>query len=90
MSENKTSKSNLIEQPHFSSLLLDTIDSLVAVLDREGRILTFNKACEKTTGYTFKEVKGHVFFTYHTFIDKGKTEEGMKRVKKLFKEGRSQ
>jgi len=37
----------------------------------------------------FKEVKGHVFFTYHTFIDQGKTEEGMKRLKKLFTEGRS-
>ena len=37
----------------------------------------------------FDAVKGHVFFTYHTFIDQGKTEEGMNRLKKLFTEGRS-
>ena len=53
MSDASPKKPSLIEQPHFSSLLLDTIDSLVAVLDHEGRILSFNKACEKTTGYSF-------------------------------------
>lgn len=31
-----------------------------------------------------KEVKGNVFFTYHTFIDEGATQEGMEIVKKLF------
>ena len=33
----------------------------------------------------FKEVKGHIFFTYHTFIDEGKTKEGMTLLKALFK-----
>jgi uncharacterized lipoprotein YddW (UPF0748 family) len=35
----------------------------------------------------YKEVKGHVFFTFHTFIDQGKTEEGMQKLRKLFKKG---
>ncbi|MCR3905411.1 MAG: family 10 glycosylhydrolase [Tenericutes bacterium] len=35
----------------------------------------------------FPEVKGHVFFTYHTFIDQGKTEEGMQKLKELFTKG---
>ncbi|HEY9052575.1 MAG TPA: PAS domain S-box protein, partial [Gammaproteobacteria bacterium] len=64
MSDASPKKPCLIEQPHFSSLLLDTIDSLVAVLDREGRILSFNKACEKATGYSFKEVKGHYVWEF--------------------------
>jgi len=31
----------------------------------------------------FPEVNGHVFFTYHTFIDEGKTRPGMDELKKL-------
>ncbi len=38
--------------------ILDTIGALVVVLDPEGRIVRFNAACEKTTGYAFEEVKG--------------------------------
>ncbi|MCD4827592.1 MAG: family 10 glycosylhydrolase [Acholeplasmataceae bacterium] len=36
----------------------------------------------------FKEVKGHVFFTCHTFTDSGKTELGVKKVEELFTGGR--
>ena len=36
----------------------------------------------------FKEVSGHVFFTAHTFTDKGKTEEGVKRVRSLLNGGK--
>lgn len=42
-----------------TSAVLDTVGSLVVVLDREGLILRFNHACEQLTGYTFDEVKGH-------------------------------
>ncbi len=43
---------------NFISTLLNTIAALVVVLDREGRIVYFNRACEKATGYSFAEVKG--------------------------------
>jgi PAS domain S-box-containing protein len=42
----------------FVSAVLDTLDSLVVVLDVEGRIVCFNRACERLTGYTFDEVRG--------------------------------
>jgi two-component system sensor histidine kinase DctS len=42
----------------FISTLLDTVGALVCVLDKEGRIVMFNRACEETTGYRFEEVKG--------------------------------
>jgi diguanylate cyclase (GGDEF)-like protein/PAS domain S-box-containing protein len=42
----------------FSTAVLDNAGSLVVVLDRDGRIVRFNRACERTTGYTAAEVRG--------------------------------
>jgi PAS domain S-box-containing protein len=46
------------DRERFLTTVLETIASLVLVLDREGRIVFFNRACERTTGYTFDEVRG--------------------------------
>jgi PAS domain S-box-containing protein len=46
----------------FISAVLDTVGALVVVLDREGRIVRFNRACERTTGYSFDEVKGKLLW----------------------------
>lgn len=40
------------------SAILDTVGALVTVLDPEGRIVRFNRACELTTGYSLDEVRG--------------------------------
>jgi PAS domain S-box-containing protein len=42
----------------FISAIFETISALVVVLDREGRIVQFNRACQETTGYSLGEVKG--------------------------------
>ena len=47
----------LEKERSFVSAILDTAAALVVVLDRKGRIVRFNHACEKATGYTFNEVK---------------------------------
>ena len=39
------------------SAILDTVGALVTVLDSEGRIVRFNRACELTTGYALEEVQ---------------------------------
>src|SRR5690349_18310794 len=44
----------------FAQILTETTQSLVCVLDREGRILLFNEACERATGYTRDEVLGRL------------------------------
>ncbi|MCI0490870.1 MAG: PAS domain S-box protein [Blastocatellia bacterium] len=44
--------------PGLLSTLLDTVESLIVVLDNEGHIVGFNRACQETTGYTFDEVRG--------------------------------
>jgi PAS domain S-box-containing protein len=52
----------LRQERDFISAVLDTAGALVAVLDREGRILRFNRACERTTGYSFDEVRGKLLW----------------------------
>jgi PAS domain S-box-containing protein len=42
----------------FAAILTETTQSLVCVFDREGRILLFNEACERATGYRRDEVLG--------------------------------
>jgi PAS domain S-box-containing protein len=42
----------------FAKALTETTQSLVCVFDREGRILLFNEACERATGFRRDEVLG--------------------------------
>ena len=43
----------LRKERDFISAVLSTAGALVVVLDRQGRIVRFNRACEKLTGYFF-------------------------------------
>lgn len=58
------SEESLRRQRDFIAAVLDTIANLVVVLDREGRIVRFNRACELTTGYAFDQVEGKPFWDY--------------------------
>ena len=48
----------LQKERDFSSAILTSAGALFAVLDREGCIVRFNKACEQLTGLSFEEVRG--------------------------------
>lgn len=50
-------KTQLREDQDIITAILDTTGALVVVLDREGRIVFFNTACQHMTGYTPSEVK---------------------------------
>ena len=51
-----------LQQEHnFVSTIVDRVSSLVVVLDRQGCIVRFNRACEELTGYLFDEIKGRHF-----------------------------
>lgn len=52
--------------------ILDTIGALVVVLDPDGCILRFNRACEAATGYSFSEVRGRRI--WDVFLDPGEIE----------------
>jgi diguanylate cyclase (GGDEF)-like protein/PAS domain S-box-containing protein len=45
----------------FVDAVVEVAGSLVLVLDRAGRIVRFNRACEVTTGYSFEEVEGRLY-----------------------------
>jgi PAS domain S-box-containing protein len=59
----------LKQQRNFVSVILDTAGVLVVVLDRQGRIIRFNKTCEQTTGYTTEEVLGECFWNLFLLPD---------------------
>ncbi len=48
----------------FSAAVLDTAGALIVVLDKEGRITRFNRACEAITGYRAAEVLGRVLWEF--------------------------
>jgi two-component system cell cycle sensor histidine kinase/response regulator CckA len=58
ISETRRVREALNRERDWASTIVDTVGSLVVVLDREGRIISFNRACERTTGYSFEEVLG--------------------------------
>jgi len=58
VTEARRAQQALLRERDWASTILDTVGSLVVVLDREGRIISFNRACEKATGYSFEEVIG--------------------------------
>jgi PAS domain S-box-containing protein len=55
ITELKQVQEELQEERNLVSAIFDTVGALVIVLDREGRIVRFNRACEQMTGYSVKE-----------------------------------
>jgi len=54
----ETRARELTAERNFIAAVLNTTGALVVVLDSGGRIVRFNRACERATGYSFDEVKG--------------------------------
>lgn len=50
------------QERDFTSAILDTVESLVVILDQDGRIIRFNQACEKITHYSLAEVQNKYFW----------------------------
>lgn len=62
ISDRKRTEAALSQQRDFTDAILDTVGTLMVVLDPQGRIIRFNSACEQTTGYSFDSVKGKYFW----------------------------
>jgi PAS domain S-box-containing protein len=54
----KQTEEALQEERNVVSAILHTVGALVVVLDPDGSIIRFNRACEETSGYSFAEVAG--------------------------------
>jgi two-component system cell cycle sensor histidine kinase/response regulator CckA len=74
----KKAVEELKKERDFVSTVLDTAGSMVLVLERDGRIVRFNRACEVVSGYAFEEVQGR--FVWDFLL----TPEQVERVKKVF------
>lgn len=58
ITERQRATEELRSQQEFIEAVLETAGALVVVLDRHGKILRFNRACEQTTGYSSEEIVG--------------------------------
>ena len=58
ITQRKQTQLQLQQERDFSQAVINTVGALVAVLDRHGAIVSFNRTCERVTGYSFAEVKG--------------------------------
>ncbi|HAX77308.1 MAG TPA: hypothetical protein DCY88_16110 [Cyanobacteria bacterium UBA11372] len=56
--QRKQIEADLKKERNFISAILDTTGALVIVMDSQGRIVRFNRACEELTQYQLAEVEG--------------------------------
>ena len=83
ITETKRAENEIKRQSDFTAAVLNTVQSLVIVMDRQGRIVSFNRACELLTGYTFAEVSGKPF--WDVFLSDEEREPVMKYFSLLTK-----
>ena len=58
ISDRKQAEIQIKQERDFSNAVINTVGALVAVLDRQGAIVSFNHTCEQITGYSFAEIQG--------------------------------
>jgi len=66
----KQSEDTLRRERDFIATILSTARALIVILDREGRIVRFNRACERLTGHSFERVEGRYFWDMFPNRDK--------------------
>lgn len=52
----------LTQEQNFVSAILEATEALIIVVNAEGKIVRFNQACEKITGYSASEALGQIFW----------------------------
>ena len=57
-------KRERVEERDFSRTVLQIAESLIVILDAEGRIVLFNRKAQELTGYTEEEVLGRAFWDF--------------------------
>ena len=60
--DRKKAEVALKKESSFTSAVLDTAGALIMVLDDSGKIIRFNQACERLSGYTAHEADGQFFW----------------------------
>jgi len=82
ISERKYFEEALEKERNFVSAVLDTAGALVMVVDREGKIVRFNRECEDNSGYSFDEVRDKPY--WDTFVVPEELEKAKAFHEKLY------
>ena len=69
----------------FVEKVMETCGALMLVIDREGRIMRYNKACEEATGYGTEEALSSVF--WEAFLDPEEARTAYELVSRVFECG---
>ncbi len=64
ISERKSIEEQLRRERNFVAAVINTVDALIIVLDTEGRIVQFNRACESISGYESFETRGRFVWDF--------------------------
>jgi PAS domain S-box-containing protein len=75
--ERQRAESTLTQERNLVSAILNVAGALIVVLDKEGRIIRFNKACEQITGYSFDEVFGRCFWDFLLLPEEAESVKGV-------------
>ena len=78
VTEKKKVEDIVKEEKDFSEAILNTAQTIVLILSKEGKIIYFNPYMENLTGYKLKEVKGKDWFS--NFLPK----KDRAKIKKIF------
>ena len=75
-------QSELRAERDFVSAILDTAPSLIMVLDAQGHIVRFNRACEELSGVTMSDIAGRPFWDVPFVLDDDRADirDGMPRL----------
>jgi PAS domain S-box-containing protein len=60
----KQTEQDLSQQRDFTTTILETMTALVVVLNRQGKIVRFNRACEQLSGYSEQEALGQYLWDF--------------------------
>ncbi len=64
ISERRRANEILRREREFVVAMLDTAEALICVIDMEGQVVRFNKACERLSGYSLSEVIGRPVYDF--------------------------
>ncbi len=88
ITELKRAEEALEHERNVASAILHAVGALVVVLDPQGRIVRFNRACEQLSGYSFAEVEGE--FVWDLFGFPAEAGEFQQMLQKTREQGQQQ
>ncbi len=77
ITERRRSNETLRREREFVVAMLDIAEAPICVIDMEGRVIRFNKACERMSGYSLSEIKDQPVFD---FVIPDEDHEGLKNM----------